>query len=1220
MLKSLGKLAFAAPLVLAACVQDAGVPDLGPCSNPPDQDLFEYGQIDIGTCLASPSELLVRPDPQSPDNHFLFVVNSDAYSTFTGSSLLTIDASSIDLTCPVNGMHEVAAFATGMQEFAGRLGIDESRGLGLLSARVNGQLDGDLTDVVFTLDVSDPRAITFSDRGPRSWGPYRYVQVPADPWTVRINPANGRAYVLGLTNHSISALDLVSDPLQFLDLRGDLTVSSATFTDADGSGSSPDFALQSVLTTQVRDEVLDLTFQEGTTRLFFSLLDGDVVSLMAANAGDGVTFVEQAGGALATPDPAITWAVGGLEDAAVGLLGDGLAALVTGRDATGKRSIGRMSASDHALDWTLAGTAAIPPSINGAAWDTTGTFDPDWLMQADGTIRAWFSGGPGWGTAIGHASGSGLSGLTRSGDEALPDGLASGQVLAPNEVAGDWDSAAVFAPAVIGDGASGLLHLYYTGHDGVAAGDLAGLTAIGLATSEDGLVFTRQGLVLDVGGPGDWDGVAVGWPTVFFDNGRWQLWYRGYDGVTWRVGRATSIDGTTWIKDPRNPASGDFLEATGDAPLRVFAQKVSPVSGYQIRGEVTGDLPFLASEGVAYESNASPIGFLVVGGQALGRGPSGSYDRDGAAGAGRIGQTDLIAYAGLQGTRSRLALARDLGAGAERMASLPGFGWTGGLEGLNGADPSLALHEPDVQLDGVDPIVAFSTSVGLGLGILDLDADDLPTSLAPLLPGVALPAGVEEDSFDSGGVSGPSLVLGGHDGTLRLFYAGRRGESSSIGVATAASLGEPLARSAVQAFARGGAGSWDDASITSPTVQWSVADGVYRLWYLGSDGAVSRLGLATSPDAVTWTRTVDAAGVGVPVFDGVGLPFVGGEGLHSARVRTLADGRFELWFEGRLDGVPRIGRAISDDGITWATITNPTTAGDTFTLETRAGDTDASTGIRLGEPPTQGEDASDIVAINGFRVHGAGASEMVLSPDGAFAVVANKRTNILSVFDLRDDSTDEWTDANVNRLEAVLRIPQRYGIVGTRDMVFSPDGTKLHVLMAPLVLSESGENQFRTGLEAFITVDWTLVQDTAEGTLLFDDTVLSYTPLPRGREEDVGYRADVSVGPSAMALSADGSRAYVTNYNDNSMWILNLDAGARGAVIERVQPLDEAPADVVLSPDGRLAYVANYLGWSRDLVTHSTIQVVDVDEDSPTFGEVLTTLTNIESRSDRGCP
>ena len=1214
MLKSLGKLALATPLVLTACVQDAGLPDLGPCSTPPDQDLFEFGQIDVGTCIASPSDLQIHPDPQSPDNHFLYVVNSNAYSNFTGSSLLTIDASSIDLSCPVNGMHEVAAFGTGMQEFAGRLAVDESRNLGLLSARVNGQLDGDLTDVVFTLDVSDPRNIGFSDLGPRAWGPFRYIQVPADPWSVQVNPANGRAYVLGLTTHSVSAIDLISDPIQFLDLRGDLTVSSADFTDVDGSGSAPDFSFQSVLTAEVQDEVLTLTFQEGTTRLFYATAEG---TLQAANAGDGVTFVDQAGGAVVTPDEAIPWSAGGLVDAAVGFEGEGLSALLTGRDASGKRSIGRMTASDHALDWTVASTAAIAPSENGVVWDTTGVFDPDWLIDADGTIQAYFSGGPGWGTAIGHASGTGLSTLTRGGDEALVDG-ASGQVLAAGE-AGEWDSAAVFAPAVIGNAGSDLLHLYYSGHDGTAVGELPGLPAIGLATSADGVTFTRAGVVLDVGDAGEWDAMGVGWPTVFFDNGRWQLWYRGYDGVSWRVGRATSIDGINWTKDARNPVSGDFLDASGDAPLRVFAQKVSPVSGYQITGEISGDLPFLASEGIAYETGSSPIGFLVVGGQALGRGPSGSYDRDGAAAAGRAGDTDWLVYAGWQGSRTRLALARDQGAGAERVSSLPGSGWTGTLEGLNGDDPSLSLHEPDVQgADVTDQIVAFTVGGAIAVGRIDVDGTDTPVSFSPLAAEPVLGQG-GEDAFDSGGVSAPALLLEGHDDNVRLFYAGTRGESASIGLATAGAPGGPYTRSDVEAFARGGAGAWDDASITSPSAVWDADAGLYHLWYLGSDGAFWRLGHATSADAVTWTRNTDADGVTQPVFDGTGLPFVGDDGLHAARVRQLADGRFELWFEGRLDGIPRIGRAISSDGVSWSTITNPTTAGDTFTLETRKGDEDASTGIHLGEPPKQGEAAESVLLVDGFRIHGAGVSDMILSPDGQYGLVANKRTNIITVLDLRDDSTDDWTDANVNGVEAVFRIPQRYGIVGTRELVFSPDGTKLHAILGPLVFSESGDNELRTGTEGFITLDWTLVEDTADGTLLFEDAVLSYTPLARGREEDQGYRSDVSVGPSAFVLSADGSRAYVTNYNDNSLWILDLTAGARGAVIQRVQPLDEAPSEVALSPDGRLAYVANYIGWSRNIVTHSTIQVVDVDEASPTFGEVLTTLTNIDSRSDRGC-
>ena len=64
----------------------------------PDASGYEYGQVGVGTCLASPSDLRVRPDPLDlGENHFLFVVNSNSRSNFSGSSLLSIDASTIDL-------------------------------------------------------------------------------------------------------------------------------------------------------------------------------------------------------------------------------------------------------------------------------------------------------------------------------------------------------------------------------------------------------------------------------------------------------------------------------------------------------------------------------------------------------------------------------------------------------------------------------------------------------------------------------------------------------------------------------------------------------------------------------------------------------------------------------------------------------------------------------------------------------------------------------------------------------------------------------------------------------------------------------------------------------------------------------------------------------------------------------------------------------------------
>jgi DNA-binding beta-propeller fold protein YncE len=322
-----------------------------------------------------------------------------------------------------------------------------------------------------------------------------------------------------------------------------------------------------------------------------------------------------------------------------------------------------------------------------------------------------------------------------------------------------------------------------------------------------------------------------------------------------------------------------------------------------------------------------------------------------------------------------------------------------------------------------------------------------------------------------------------------------------------------------------------------------------------------------------------------------------------------------MWFEGRSDAVARIGRARSSDGAVWTPLTNPTTAGDRFTFATTAGDEDGSSAIQLGD------DRSSPRIIDGFPVHGAGASEMILAPDGKLAIVANKRSPDLLVLDLYDDSEGDYVDSNYGDIEAVLRVPQNHGFAGMRDMQFDSEG-RLWALVAPMIQAGSPSEVIRFGTEGLIRMNWDLVVgegDRPEGVAYIDATVETFLPLARGIEEDKGYLTEVSVGPSAMEINDAADRAYVVNFNDNSLYILDLDAGARGSVVAIVDTLDENPWEVALSPDEKLAYVANYYGVGDVPVQHSTVQVVDVDESSPTFGRVLTRLSNVESRSDHGC-
>ncbi len=95
---------------------------------------------------------------------------------------------------------------------------------------------------------------------------------------------------------------------------------------------------------------------------------------------------------------------------------------------------------------------------------------------------------------------------------------------------------------------NGVYEMWYEGRDGIN-------WRIGYATSDDGINWMKRpdNPVLDLGADGEWDEQDVGDPTVLFDNGVYKMWYKGREGTTWRIGYATSDDGITWAKHPNNP-------------------------------------------------------------------------------------------------------------------------------------------------------------------------------------------------------------------------------------------------------------------------------------------------------------------------------------------------------------------------------------------------------------------------------------------------------------------------------------------------------------------------------------------------------------------------------------------------------------------------------------------------------------------------------------------
>jgi len=116
----------------------------------------------------------------------------------------------------------------------------------------------------------------------------------------------------------------------------------------------------------------------------------------------------------------------------------------------------------------------------------------------------------------------------------------------------------------------------------------------------------------------------------------------------------------------------------------------------------------------------------------------------------------------------------------------------------------------------------------------------------------------------------------------------------------------------------GPAGSWEEFGVGVPWVIWNGT--TYWMWYTGFDSSFStEIGLATSLDGVTWNRYA-----GNPVISpGIPTDWDGG-GTAGASV-VLVGGTYHAWYMGvDLSGASRIGHATSPNGWTWTkALTNP---------------------------------------------------------------------------------------------------------------------------------------------------------------------------------------------------------------------------------------------------------------------------------------------------------
>jgi hypothetical protein len=168
------------------------------------------------------------------------------------------------------------------------------------------------------------------------------------------------------------------------------------------------------------------------------------------------------------------------------------------------------------------------------------------VIKRDSVYHMWYGGSDGSNYRIGHATST--DGITWVKDSLNP----VLDIGAP----GSFDQVNVYIPNVLyiknlGINGGGTFHMYYDGYNGT-------LEQIGHATSEDGSTWVKDTLnpVMQTGAPGSWEEFEIfpmGGSVIHHDN-LYMMWYAGLDyEFKYRIGYATSTDGSNWNKHDGNP-------------------------------------------------------------------------------------------------------------------------------------------------------------------------------------------------------------------------------------------------------------------------------------------------------------------------------------------------------------------------------------------------------------------------------------------------------------------------------------------------------------------------------------------------------------------------------------------------------------------------------------------------------------------------------------------
>jgi DNA-binding beta-propeller fold protein YncE/predicted GH43/DUF377 family glycosyl hydrolase len=717
-------------------------------------------------------------------------------------------------------------------------------------------------------------------------------------------------------------------------------------------------------------------------------------------------------------------------------------------------------------------------------------------------------------------------------------------------------------PHVIFDAEAQVWRMFYSAFDGTQ-------WTIGHASSTDLLSWVQDDL--PVFAPAD--GTQAAAPVVHAAAGGWRMWFSRWNGRRWSVGMASSPDGTHWTNQ------GKVLHLDADLDQHAFppgpALQAEDTAGFQVRGVEADLLGVPLIPGQPYLAQSSGWAVEAVAGHHLGAGGAGPD----SAGGVRVDSLDVDSDGNGQawltltsrGGRTRIGSAQvqDQQLSATWGAVFEGSG--SGFDKSGVSSPVVFTHEGE-QLMLHAGFKNGRSTVGLATRTDGLSWDS---------EGQVLGTGIEWESVSL--VPNSVQVLDGGD--YRLWYSGFDGARWRVGSATSSDgrrwTREPGLRGYL--FAPGAPGEWDDSGVRDA---WVLTDDQGdHMWYSGFDGDRWQLGYARrAPGQADWTRFVDSSTDLTRPLLAAELGLFHPDGMRRPVVRSTEDG-LQMWFAGQYSGVNRVGRAFGIGPTSWNKTPLRPSVGDTLSFDTERGD------------PDQWSIPLDAL-VKDSVTSGIGLTALAVDDERGMLYAVSKLRPYVYVIDIRDDSDllgTGFQDLNYLDIEAILIADTSSQATGFRQLIPVPGTDKL------LAICDSPESVAILDLSS-------LVDDAFEDVI--DDVAVGWLPAPRGLERDLGADTRSSVGPGQMLLHPDGQRLFVSQFNINAITTYDLSLGPYGSLVRETRLVGENPYALALSPDGRMLVFGNTTGELHEDEANSTLGVLDVDENSPTYLEVRTWIAN----------